>query len=87
MIKKMLDSWPSPELQSIEQRFFVSGHSYNSCDRSFGLIERQKKITESIFVPQHWVNIISQAMKKDPKFTVIEMNREDFFFPIDRLKR
>lgn len=78
MIKKLLDSWPHNQLLTIEQRFFVSGHSYNSCDRSFGLIERQKKITESIFVPQHWINVISQAMKNEPKFTVIEMGRDDF---------
>lgn len=43
MMKKLLDSWPHNQLFAIEQRFFVSGHSYNSCDRCFGLIERQKK--------------------------------------------
>lgn len=50
LLKKCLDAWLHNPLKSIEQRFFVSGHSYNSC---FGLIERQKKITESIFTPQH----------------------------------
>lgn len=78
MMKKILESWPHNELQSIEQRFFVSGHSYNSCDRCFGVIEKQKRITEMIYVPQHWVNIIAQAKKKEPKFNVIEMKREDF---------
>lgn len=78
MIKKLLDSWPHIVLLTIEQRFFVSGHSYNSCDRCFGLIERQRKITESIYVPQHWLNVISQAKKVEPKFTTIEMKRDDF---------
>lgn len=78
MIKKLLDSWPHSVLLTIEQRFFVSGHSYNSCDRCFGLIERQRKITESIYVPQHWLNVISQAKKVEPKFTTIEMKRDDF---------
>lgn len=78
MMKKLLDSWPHNQLFTIEQRFFVSGHSYNSCDRCFGLIERQKKNTESIFVPQHWINVISQAKKNEPKFTVIQMKRSDF---------
>lgn len=78
MMKKILDSWPHNDLQSIEQRFFVSGHSYNSCDRCFGVIEKQKRITEMIYVPQHWVNIIVQAKKNEPKFDVIEMAREDF---------
>lgn len=79
MLKKCLDSWPNENLQSIEQRFFVSGHSYNSCDRCFGLIEKQKKITEAIYTPQHWVNIIAQAKKNEPKFTVIKMEKKDFF--------
>lgn len=79
MLKKCLDSWPHSALKSIEQRYFVSGHSYNGCDRSFGLIERQKKNTESIFTPDHWVNIIAQAKKNEPKFTVIKMTKEDFF--------
>lgn len=72
-------SRPSSTLESIEQRFFVSGHSFNSCDRCFGVIERQKKVTEMIFVPQHWINIIFQAKKTEPTFKVIEMNRADFF--------
>lgn len=79
MMKKILDSWPHSTLQSIEQRFFVSGHSFNSCDRCFGVIEKQKRITEMIYVPQHWLNIIEQAKKNEPKFKVIEMVREDFF--------
>lgn len=78
MIKKLLDSWPHQELKKIEQRFLVSGHSYNSCDRCFGLIEREKKISELAYIPKHWINIISEAKKEEPKFTVIEMKRKDF---------
>lgn len=79
MLKKFLDAWPHRALKSIEQRFFVSGHSYNGCDRCFGQIERQKQITKSIFIPDHWINIIKQAKKNEPKFTVIKMEMEDFF--------
>lgn len=79
MLKKCLDSWPHSALTTIEQRFFLSGHSYNSCDRCFGVIERQKKITERIIIPQHWVNIIAQAKKNEPKYTVVEMKKSDFF--------
>lgn len=78
MLKKLLDSWPYKQLQKIEQRYFVPGHSYNSCDQCFGVIERQKKFSELAYVPKHWVNIISQAKKEEPKYTVVEMNREDF---------
>lgn len=78
MLKKILASWPNQKLQRIEQRFFASGHSYNACDRCFSVIERQKKVSELVLIPQHWVNIISQAKKKDPTFTVVEMRRKDF---------
>lgn len=38
MLKKLLLT--NHNLKGITQTFFVSGHSYNSCDRSFGLIEK-----------------------------------------------
>lgn len=37
-----------------------------------------KKFSELAYVPKQWVNIISQAKKEEPKYTVFEMNREDF---------
>lgn len=78
ILKKFIDSWPYPDLNSIEQRYFIVGHSYNSCDRCFGLIEKQKKKTENIFIPAHWINVMRQAKKTDPKFIVTEMRNEDF---------
>lgn len=78
MIKYFLNYWPHRNLKTIDQRFFVKGHSYNSCDRCFGLIEKQKKITEDIFIPMHWINLIEQAKKKNPKFIVSEMRKENF---------
>lgn len=41
MLKKFFE-YSRLELVSIEQRFFVPGHSHNNCDRSFALIEREK---------------------------------------------
>lgn len=80
MLKKFLSMWKHPELTSIEQHFFVSGHSYNICDRSFGLIEIQKQKTKDIYIPEHWINdVIRQAKKTDPKFVVVEMSKNDFF--------
>lgn len=78
MMKLFLTSWDQPDLCSIEQNFYVSGHSYNSCDRSFALIEKQKQVTENIYTPEHWVNVIKQSKKNEPKFVVIEMSKEDF---------
>lgn len=78
ILKKFIDSWPHPGLNSIEQRYFIVGHSYNSCDRCFGLIENQKKRTEDIFTPIHWINVMRRAKKTDPKFIVTEMRKKDF---------
>lgn len=39
----------------------------------------QRKSTERVLIPKHWVNVIAQAKKNEPKFTVIEMEQEDFF--------
>lgn len=79
MLKKFIADAKLPNLECIEQRFFMSGHSYNNCDGCFGLIERQRKLTEDIFVPAHWVNVIRQSKKDEPKFNVIEMLGENFF--------
>lgn len=77
MLKNFLSNWKHPELKTIEQHFFIPGHSYNACDRSFGIIELQKRKTEDIFIPQHWINVIRQAKKTEPK--VVEMSKQDFF--------
>lgn len=66
-------------IKTIEQKFFISGHSYNSCVRCLGLIEKQKNITSEIFVPDHWVNLISQSKINDPKFEVHQMTSADFY--------
>lgn len=79
MLKKFIADIKLPDLETIEQRFFLSGHSFNNCDRNFGLIERQRKVTENVFIPNHWVNIIQQAKKNDPKFNIIQMQQEHFY--------
>lgn len=76
MLKWCLQNSKS-ELQSIERRFFASGHSYNSCDRSFGTIEKEKR-TEHLFIPPHWYDVMKKAKKSHPKFQVIEMKNTDF---------
>lgn len=57
------------------------GHNCNSCNRCFGLIERQKKLTEQIGIHLNWINIMKQAKKNDAKFVVNEMRSEDFLSP------
>lgn len=66
-------------IQEIEQNFFISGHSYNSCDRSFGLIEKEKRKTPEIYCPNDWVEVIRGAKKTKPNFNVIVMTSGDFY--------
>lgn len=84
MLKKILCEHEN--LNEISQKFFVPGHSKNNCDRSFALVERQRKFTEDICIPDHWVNIISQAKKTEPKFSVHKMEVTDFYSSNNILK-
>lgn len=83
-LKKLLTSLVN--VNTITQKFFISGHSYNSCDRCFGVIEIQKKVTQDIFSPTHWENLVREAKKKDPKFEVVHMTRNHFYSSQQLLK-
>lgn len=77
ILKKILTNLVN--VNTITQNFFISGHSYNSCDRCFGIIDKQRKTTEDIFLPIHWENIVRAAKKRDPKFEVVHMTANDFY--------
>lgn len=51
MLMKFLADSKVTNFERIDQRFFKSGHFYNKCDRCFGVIETQRKITENVLVP------------------------------------
>lgn len=79
MLKKYLhDLTPENSLKIIEQKYFVPGHSYNSCDRSFGVIEKERKKSCNIFTPNDWVELIKNSKKSEPKFHVTVMQENDF---------
>lgn len=64
-------------LQQIDHKFLVSGHSYLACDRDFGVIEKNKKCFNDIYVPDDWTKVIRTARKQNP-FILVEMTSEDF---------
>lgn len=79
LLKKYLhDLTPDDALESITQKYFVSGHSYNSCDRSFGLIEKERKKSGEIYAPCQWFDLIKTTRKSEPKFKVTMMTGSDF---------
>ena len=47
-------------IEIVDHQFFLSGHSFNECDRDFGQIELKKKnFKQSIYVPEDWVRPVS----------------------------
>ncbi|CAB3252755.1 unnamed protein product [Arctia plantaginis] len=70
-------SSPQCTVENIDHKFTVCGHSFSSCDRAFGLVEKQKKYFPDIYVPEHWNNVILATRKKKP-FKTVEMKRDDF---------
>lgn len=79
MLRIFFDFWQHTDFKEIEQRFYVKGHEFNSCERSFEYIENEKRKTEYIFVPKQWINTIQAAKKSNPKFVVTEMSSKDFY--------
>lgn len=71
-------------IQTVDHKFLVSGHSFMECDQNFGLIENAKKNSDrEVFVPEHWETIVAKANKK---FMVVRMTQEDFI-TLESLKR
>lgn len=78
MLKEMINDEKISNLEVIEQRFFASGHTFNSCDRSFKVIEDQKKKTKEIFSHEKWVDVVSKCKINKTEFNVTEMTEKDF---------
>lgn len=78
MMKKFFDYWKHPELSTIEQHFFLPQHSFNSCSRSFQIIQKELKL-DAVFVPGDVVSVINRMNKKTLSFLATEMSTKDFF--------
>ena len=65
------------EIQLIEKKDFISGHSYNSCDQCFGKIEQARRLFEVIPTPDHWIDIIKSSTKQSV-FEVTRIVTADF---------
>lgn len=63
------------QIETIDQKFLVVGHSFMECDQDFGIIEKaKKKNNQQIYVPSMWADII---LKSSRKFTVTQMEDDD----------
>ena len=76
----MLGAKLSPQLQSIEHKFLVPGHTHMEADTDHALIERKKKHTSmDIHLPRDWFQLVRTASNKTAKFIVIEMSSDMFY--------
>lgn len=57
----------------IVHRFPEPGHSFLPCDRSFGLIEKEKRKRERIVLPEEWVALVKNTCRK---FVVVPVSQK-----------
>lgn len=60
----------------IFQYFPIRGHSFLPCDRDFGLIKRQLKKHDRLYVPEEYVSLMKQSSKSE-KFQVKKVETDD----------
>ena len=65
-------------IEEIDHKLLVSGHSFLPNDQEFGLIEKAKKKPNEIYVPDEWQGIVRHTKRKQPTFNVSPMT-SDFF--------
>lgn len=62
-------------LETIHHKFLEPGHTFNECDQDFGVIEKRKRNETHVYIPDHWLEVVTRASKK---FVVTKMNQTDF---------
>jgi hypothetical protein len=84
MLSKILQSHPS--LEKKNQKFFIPGYSFPTCDQDFGIIEKEKRYHKNIYLPDERIEVIQASKKKAPKFSVTKMDSSKIFSCAELLK-
>jgi len=61
------------DLENIIHRYPEPGHSFSPCDRCFGLIEKNKRKIERVFLPDEYKEMVKKTNKK---FNVIAVTQD-----------
>ena len=64
-------------IQTIDQKFLVSGHTQMECDTIHQRVEKAKQRT-TIYIPSQWDTVVQMAKKTDP-FTVVPFRHTDVY--------
>ena len=62
-------------LQTVDNKFLVSGQIYMECDHDFGQIEKAAKYQQYVFIPHDWVKVVTSSSRKLSAKQMILINR------------
>ena len=62
---------------TIQHNFMQSGHYFLPTDEDFDVVEKAKKTAGNVYIPQHWMDVIRNARKRDP-LSVCEIIPKNF---------
>ncbi|KAE8744950.1 hypothetical protein FOCC_FOCC008362 [Frankliniella occidentalis] len=69
-----------PTVETIDQKFLVSGHTHLECDQAHHQIEQKKKKTNvPLHHPQNYFDLVREVGPTNKKFKVKEMKLTDFW--------
>lgn len=78
LIRFIMALTESKRFKSVTLYFPQRGHSFMPNDRDFGLIKKKLNKTERYYTVNDVTDVIKTASKIENKFTIIEMNNENF---------
>jgi hypothetical protein len=59
--------------------FMQSGHSFLPNDADFGVREKAKKTSGGVLVPEHWMDVVAKALKRNSFIVgLVQMQSSDF---------
>lgn len=73
MVQNLFVLAAKQRFQNITHHFPLPGHSFLPCDRSFGLIEQEKRKRERVHTPEEWERLVTATSRK---FAVVSVKQE-----------
>jgi len=64
-------------ITSFNHKLFLTGHSYNDCDRDFSQLEKKQRVY-TVLIPAELENVIRESRVDNP-FNMVWMTQNDFF--------
>ena len=72
-----IDQSSNNNIEMVDHKFLVSGHSFLPNDRDFGLIEMKIKKANCLYNPEHYYELIEKCRRRNT-FSIKRMSQPDF---------